>query len=649
MNFLNKISLAKKLWLVVGMLLVCIALNAFGGMVSTAKLSSNFDRVTDGAVPRLVSLGKISIAARQARTRQYRTLVAKNEEKREGLVKDVDENLGQATSEIENYIKLAADGKDEQNAKKLKDLWSQYASLSQNLLPIYKKEGNKGVAELLEKTSRSVFVEEFIPLLESMGDWNAERASTLNAEGKQLRKQSETLAWSLLVFAAVLGLGLSYIIIRAIITSIADLRRAAEKLQYEQMARLGEAMDALGNADLTKDVVCELDPLPVRGTDELAKMAESFNSLQLQASGAIESYQTARHSLANLVAEVRLYADRVANASRVLAEATDQSGQSATEIAAGSEKLANSATSAAEAMERFRSAIQEIEAESSQQIASVSNAHENLGTAKGAVDMVSMAASQMAEVAQGGGLAVQETVASMESISEQVSMTAEKIRDLDQMGQQIGQIVSTIEAIAEQTNLLALNAAIEAARAGEHGRGFAVVADEVRKLAEQSSSSTKEIASLIERVRDTVSGTVQAIEATQSRVQQGTEHSQLAGTSLHEIVGSTSSVADQLQQVVDAAADLERAMSEVQNATERTAQLTSTVSSDAIAVSGAIEEVAAISEETAAGSEEMSASTEEVAASASELRGLADKLRNSVASFQVEDMPESSKPVLKAA
>src|SRR5579862_9256753 len=155
----------------------------------------------------------------------------------------------------------------------------------------------------------------------------------------------------------------------------------------------------------------------------------------------------------------------------------------------------------------------------------------------------------MAAIARTGGQAVGETVQSMESIREQVSTTAVQVNDLDQKGQQIGQIVSTIQAIAEQTNLLALNAAIEAARAGEAGRGFAVVADEVRKLAEQSSSATKEIGALIETVRATVTATVEAIQATESRVDAGTEQSQTAGAALKEIVESASKVADELTQV----------------------------------------------------------------------------------------------------
>ena len=646
LNRINNISVAKKLWLVVGIFCLGLSVIGLGSLSATSKLSQNATQIAEGSVNRLLSLAKISQEARQTRTREYRYMVAKNDEKRAGLMEDMDENIANTDSAISDYAKYASTPSDKQNAAKLAELWKQYTSFHAQIPSIWQKDGIGGVTELLEKTSRDTFVEQFIPLVEDMGEWNKTRAHELEVQGNQLAASTRNLIWTLWLVCVSLGAGLSWFVIRAIMTGVSTLKSGVEKLQAEQINPLADAMRSLENADLTVAIDSHSEPLPVRGTDELGKMSQSFNELQAQVSSAIQSYESARTSLAKLVSDVRFNADRVADSSRVLADATDQSGRSASEIAAGGEKLAYSATDAASAMERFRMAIQEIEEGSALQERSVAKANQSLDTTKESVDSVAVAATQMAAVAQSGGQAVKETVSSMESIREQVSTTAQKVRDLDEKGQQIGQIVSTIQAIAEQTNLLALNAAIEAARAGEHGRGFAVVADEVRKLAEQSSSATKEIGALIESVRSTVTNTVEAIEQAQGRVDAGTKQSQSAGESLKEIVTSASKVAEQLADAAHAASDLEKAMADVRSATERTAELTATVSQDSISVSGAIEEVASISQETAAGSEEMSASTEEVAASASELNTLAGNLRDSVSSFRVE---EQTKTKLKLA
>lgn len=637
MKRINNISLAKKMWLIVAIFCLGLSVVGLGALSATAKLSQNAAQIAEGSVNRLLALAKISQEARQTRTREYRYMVAKNDEKRTGLMEDMAENIGNTESAIQDYTKYASEPGDKEKAAEMAELWGQYTDFHETIPAIWKAEGIKGVTQLLEKTSRGVFVEEFIPLVEERGEWNKTVAQGLKAEGNQLATSTRSLIVTLWIVCISLGAGLSWFVIRAIMTGVGTLKAGVEKLESQQITHLANAMKSLENADLTVSVDPTIEPIPVQGNDELGRMSSSFNALQSQVSDTIGSYEAARLSLAKLVSDVRLNAGRVAEASRVLADATDQSGRSATEIAVGGEKLAHSATDAAAAMERFRMAIQEIEEGSSIQEKSVEKANANLDTAKESVDSVAAAASQMSEVARSGGQAVRETVSSMESIREQVGMTAEKVRDLDEKGQQIGQIVSTIEALAEQTNLLALNAAIEAARAGEHGRGFAVVADEVRKLAEQSSSATKEIGTLIESVRGTVSATVDAIELAQERVATGTTQSQSAGESLQEIVASAATVADQLTEAANAANDLEKAMAAVRSATERTAELTATVSQDSIAVAGAIEEVASISQETAAGSEEMSASSEEVAASAFELNTLAGNLRSSVAAFRTDE------------
>jgi methyl-accepting chemotaxis protein len=164
-------------------------------------------------------------------------------------------------------------------------------------------------------------------------------------------------------------------------------------------------------------------------------------------------------------------------------------------------------------------------------------------------DEVTATAQQVAEsteralaVAQDGSRVVEEAVAGMGQIERTVTQASEDVNALGRRSDEIGAIVAVIRGIAEQTNLLALNAAIEAARAGEQGRGFAVVADEVRKLAEKTGSATGEIGQMIGGIQGQVKHTVVSMEESRSQVQAGVERAEKAGRSLAEILESIQGV-----------------------------------------------------------------------------------------------------------
>jgi methyl-accepting chemotaxis protein len=176
-------------------------------------------------------------------------------------------------------------------------------------------------------------------------------------------------------------------------------------------------------------------------------------------------------------------------------------------------------------------------------------------------------------MANRGGEVVQNTLDTMNIISNAVSSTGKRVDELGKRSNEIGRIAAVIDEIADQTNLLALNAAIEAARAGEQGRGFAVVADEVRKLAERTTTATKEIARMIEAIQLETRSAVLAMEEGTRQVKQGVNATYQAGDALHQIIQKSAEVGDMITMIATAATQQSSATEEVKNSMEQISRL----------------------------------------------------------------------------
>jgi twitching motility protein PilJ len=277
------------------------------------------------------------------------------------------------------------------------------------------------------------------------------------------------------------------------------------------------------------------------------------------------------------------------------------------EINRATEQVTVASGEAQEVTTRLQGAAQK----QSQQIEEAGTAVQQMAQS---IHEVSANAGQSAEVAQRslqaasqGAVAVQNTISGMNDIRSQIQETSKRIKRLGESSQEIGEIVELISDITEQTNILALNAAIQAASAGEAGRGFTVVAEEVQRLAERSSEATKQIGAIVKTIQQDTNDAVSAMERSTEGVVEGAKLSDAAGQALNEIGEVTSSLA-QLIASISQATTAQTAME------QKVTQL--------------MQEIQAITTQTTAG-------TRQTAGSIGQLAGLAEELRESVSGFKL--------------
>ncbi|UHA71812.1 methyl-accepting chemotaxis protein [Paenibacillus sp. 481] len=450
----------------------------------------------------------------------------------------------------------------------------------ESYLKIYREYFNQTMAFTKQKQSEAAYrqyIEKVRPIRESMQsvlndlvDYNEKLG--LN-ETSKARELADVASRTVLVFA-VLGVLVSGVLGFFIVRMVT---RPLKQIQHLMLK-------------------AEQGDLTVRGSyesrDEIGMLTASFNSM-------IEGMVTITRTVHERAEELMHSASVVAENTRDTAQATEQINRSVEKMANGAQVQQESSSEIAQALEEFAKGVQSI----AENTASMSDV-----------------AALSAEQAEQGHVKLQDATKQMKSIEQSVQTTSSVVQQLSERSDKVEQIVEVITTIAGQTNLLALNASIEAARAGEAGRGFAVVAGEVRKLAEQSSSSAAQIAALIADMRTRMAETVSAMGHVRQDVAVGMSVIEQAGDTFAHIVQLVQQVTSQVQEASAATEEMSAGTEEISASVDEMALISATTHN-------AVQHVMASSEEQSASIETISQLTEQLQVLSKELQLLVNRFK----------------------
>ncbi len=576
-------KLATKLSLSLGILTVLIAGLGIFCVAQMADINSFSDTISEKWLPRVILTEEIRVNADSYRRQQMRHIIARTQQE----MTEIEEELADFAVAFNDRLERLKASLDIPEARELLNeievLWDDYRKESRTILDLSKRNRPDEAVPVLTGKSRQNFqiINNKLTELAGISIDGAERASRAAGEAYI---SSRTMVLAVVALAVVLAAALAMLIVRNTLRQLGkdpgELRSlavevAGGKLDIDREPEaVGVYAEILVMVERLRKNIENAHKESERAQEESRRAQEAMR----QADESSREAQARRDGMLKAAVRLEEVAGIVSAASTELASQIELSEQGAAE-------QASRVTETATAMEEMNSTVLEVA--------------RNAGAA-------SEVSSSTRERAEQGAQAVQELVSGIRDVQGASLALRTDMGKLAENAQAISRIMAVISDIADQTNLLALNAAIEAARAGEAGRGFAVVADEVRKLAEKTMASTTDVGNAIKAIQSSAAKSMEQVDLTANNIGKVTELAIHSGEALHEIVSMADNTADQVRGIA--------AASEQQSASSEE-------------INRSIAEVNSIAGETAAAMREAAQAVSDLAHQASVLSGLIDDMK----------------------
>lgn len=602
-----RLNLTAKLTAAFVTIIVLLSISGGIALLSLRSVNTKYQEVTKHYQPANTAMSDV-VSGVYRQVAAVRGYIASQDPQ---MITEYQAALKDTTENGEKLLSLLTDEKNIKSATELKGLIQRYKEVADRVFPLV-QQGKVAEAASIGTTEGTPIVTQAVTLAASLNENLDTLATNATTEAEKSAAQAQTIGIIAIAVSIVIGLGLAIFLARSLSRPVVAISNTALRV---------------AKGDLT------VEDLQVTSKDEVGDLAKAFNEMT--------------HSIRKLLQDVAASTGAVLTASGELSSASEQAAQAAQgaaqavgEVASGATDQAKTADQVKHTVEQVEQTIAQIASGASTSAAEVQQAAQLLNEMVKALQTAASNAAEVAndsqsatETAKNGAGVVESTIQGMQRIRVVVNESATAIKNLEQLSSQVGEIITTISGIAEQTNLLALNAAIEAARAGEHGRGFAVVADEVRKLAERSAASAKEIEGLIHNIQERTAESVKAMAAGMQEVENGSRLAGEAGTSLQEIMATVGRAATDVKAIADAVSTVQenaqnvvRAFDSMAAITEENTAATEEMAASSGQVTESVTEIAAVSQQSAAAAEELSAAVEEVTAASEEVASSAQGL-----------------------